>query len=115
MKQSITLNLHRVDNKKTKAKSTLIVDLLKNHGIPGGQAVKIFQTNRPEYIVRKCFLLDYQLEKRNPITIVDAKRWIQSAIRNDYLEPEAFNNWYKDKCEYIIKNGNDDLKRLVEI
>jgi hypothetical protein len=110
----LELNIKTVDE-KNKSQSTLVIDLLKKFEVPGGQAVKIFRSHRSEYIVRKCFLLEYHLLNKNPITKVDAKKWIQAAIRNDYNESDAFLNWYKAKKEYILNNGNGDLKQLVSI
>ena len=113
MNQSITLNLHRIDNKKTKATSTLIVDLLKNFDIPGTMAVRLFQQSGGEYLVRKCFLLEYYLYKKKPV--LDKRRWLLAAINNNWNESDDFLNWYKSRREYILNNGNDDLKRLVSI
>ena len=114
MNKSITLNFKVVDDKKKKRESTIIIDLLKKHGVPGGVAVNIYKTNRAEYIIRKCFLYEYYATVENK-PILSGMKWVQHAIRNDYNEPDHFNNWYKSKKEYILANGNDDLKRLVGI
>ena len=108
----LELNIKTVDE-KNKAVSTLIVDLLKKRGIPAGQAVKIWQTNRPEYIVRKCFMYDFYVEKTG--NVISSMKWLQSAIRNDYNESDTFLNWYKAKKQYILENGNNDLKQLVSL
>jgi hypothetical protein len=113
MNTSITLNLHRVDDKKSKAKSTLVVDLLKKFDIPGTQAVRMYHQNGPEYIVRKCFLLEYHLYKKKPV--LDKRRWLMACINNDWNESDEFINWYKRKKEYILNNGNDDLKQLISV
>ena len=110
----LEINIKTADD-KIKAPSTLIIDLLKKHGIRGDVASNIFKTNKPEYIVRKCFLFDYYSEKNGNGKILDSMRWLQSAIRNDYTESDAFLSWYKKKREYILNNGNDDLKRLVSL
>jgi hypothetical protein len=107
----LTIDVKTLDE-KSKSNSTLIIDLLKKFGVPGGQAVKIFQQNRPEYIVRKCFLFEYyKTEQTTPI--LSSMKWLQHAIRNDYNEPERFNNWYKARREDILANGNADLKQLI--
>ena len=111
MNQSLTINLHRITDKKRKAKSTLLVDLLKKRQIPGSLAARMCCAYSSEYLVRKCFLLDYYVE--NGLKINDTRRWIQSAITNDYNESDGFLNWFKRKKEYIMQNGNDDLKQLV--
>ena len=113
METKLTLNLHRVDNRKTKAKSTLIVDLLKKFDIPGGQAVRMFHQNGHEYIVRKCYLLEYQIYSKKPIG--DKKRWLMACINNDWRESDAFKEWFKVKKEYILNNGNDDLRQLLSV
>ncbi len=119
MNTSLTLNLHKVNKPKSKAKSTLIVDLLKKYNIAGTQAVRMFNQSGGEYIVRKCFLLDYfkekYLMKNDGFGVKDERRWLIASINNDYNEPEDFLNWYKRKKDYIIANGNADLKRLVSI
>jgi len=38
-----------IEERKVKATSTLIVDLLKKFDIPGSQAVRMFQAYGPEY------------------------------------------------------------------
>ena len=111
--ESITLNLHRVDNRKSKAKSTLIVDLLKKFDIPGTQAVRMYHQNGPEYIVRKAFLLEHYLYKKKPIG--DKRRWLIACIHNDWTESDDFLNWFKRRKEYILNNGDDDLKQLLSI
>ena len=114
MNQTLTINLHRInDRKKNKAKSTLIVDLLKRRGVSGTQAVRMFHDYSLEYLIRKNWLLDYTKQKRYPV--IDDRRWLLSAINNDYNETDDFLNWLKEKKEYIIKNGDQDLKQLVEI
>ena len=109
----LELNIKTVDE-KNKSESTLIVDLLKKCGIPGNKAVKIYQQNSAEYIVRKCFLYEYYATEKNE-PILSSMKWLQHAIRNDYNEPDGFINWYKAKKEYIKNNGNGDLKQLVSI
>ena len=116
MNTTFTLNLHRVDNRKSKAKSTLIVDLLKKFDIPGGQATGLYQKHGKEggeYIVRKCFLLEYWHHMKKPVG--DNRRWLIAAINNDWDESDAFKDWYKRKKEYILNNGNDDMKQLLSI
>ena len=110
---SITLNLHQVNDRKIKPKSSLIIELLKKRGIAGSIAARMFCYHSPEYLVRKCWLLDFHHSRG--YTIIDDRRWLLASIRNDYNESDAFLAWLKDKKEDIIKNGNDDLKRLVEI
>ena len=113
MNTSITLNLHRVDNVKTKAKSTLIVNLLKKFDIPGSQAVRMFHQNGAEYLVRKAFLLEYRLYKNLPVD--DRKRWLIACINNDWNESDEFKEWYEHRKDNIIKTGNQDLIGLVKI
>ena len=113
MEQTMTLNFKVVDNVKRKATSTLIVNLLKKFDIPGSQAVRMFHQNGHEYIVRKCYLLEYQIYIKKPIG--DKKRWLMACINNDWNESDAFKAWYKDKKEYIINNGNDDLRQLLSV
>jgi hypothetical protein len=116
METKLTLNLHRVDNRKSKAKSTLIVDLLKKYNIPGGQAVRMFHENGPEYIVRKCHQLDFFKEKylmRNDgFGIKDERRWLIASINNQYDE---FKDWYKRRQDEIVKNGPDELRDLLNV
>lgn len=112
MNQTFTLNLHKLDC-RTKAKSTLIVDLLKKRGIPGSMAARMFCLNSGEYLLRKCWLLDFQIERGYPV--IDKRRWLLAAIKNDYNEPDKFLEWLKRKKEYIMKNGNADLKQLISI
>jgi len=113
MNTTITLNLHKIDYRKQKAKSTVVIDLLKRRNISGCQAAQMFVEYSPEYLVRKCFLLDFHHSRG--YTIIDDRRWLLACINNDYNESDAFLAWLKDKKEDIIKNGNDDLKRLVEV
>lgn len=110
----LELNIKTLDA-KPKSESTLIVDLLKKHGIPGNQAAQIFKTNAAEYIVRKAFMYDYYSEENGNGKILNSVRWLQSAIKNDYKETEKFLNWYKKKRQYILENGNEDLRRLVNL
>ena len=117
MNTSITLNLHRVDNKKTKAKSTLVVGLLKKYGIPGTQAVRMYNQNGGEYIVRKCFQLDFFKEKylmRDGFGIKDERRWLMANINNMYDESDEFINWFENKKDYIIKTDSE-LKELLSV
>jgi len=113
METKLTLNLHRVDNRKVKAKSTLIVDLLKKFDIPGGQAVRMFHQNGAEYLVRKAFLLEWHLYKKKPV--LDRKRWLMAAINNDWNESDEFKEWWKRKQDHIASNGNDDLRQLLSV
>ena len=113
MDKSITLNFKVVDNKKSKAKSSLIIELLKRRGIAGSQALRMFQAYGSEYLVRKNFLLDYYKNKGSYIH--DDRRWIQAAIVNDYSESDDFINWLKRKKDDIIQNGGDDIKQLISI
>jgi len=113
MNQTLTINLHRVDDKKPKANSTLIVDLLKKFDIPGRQAVMMFHYNGPEYLVRKCYQLEYRMSKNLPVD--DKKRWLTACINNNWSEPPGFNDWYKSKKEYVMNNGNDDLRQLLSV
>ena len=110
---SITLNYHQVSDRKVKAKSSLVIELLKKRGIAGNIASQMFCFHSPEYLIRKCWLLDFHHSRG--YTIIDDRRWLLASIRNDYNESDAFLAWLKDKKEDIIKNGNDDLKRLVEV
>ena len=111
--RQLTIEILEITNKKTKAKSTLIVDLLKKRGISGIVAVDIFQQYSAEYVLRKCWLLDYMVELGLPIK--HHRRWLQAAIKNDYKEPDHFLMWLKRKKEYILKDGNEDLKQLLTI
>ena len=113
MDKSITLNFKVVDNKKSKPKSSLIIELLKRRGIAGSQALRMFQSYGPEYLVRKNFLLDYYKNKGSYIH--DDRRWIQAAIVNDYSESDDFINWLKRKKDDIIQNGGDDIKQLLSV
>ena len=88
---SITLNFKVVDDKKKKAVSTLIVNLLKKFDIPGGQAARMFHLNGHEYLVRKCFLLEFHLYKKKPV--LDNRRWLMACINNDWNESDEFKNW----------------------
>jgi len=113
MNKSLTINYKVIEERKVKAKSTLIINLLKKFDIPGSQAVRMYHQNGPEYLVRKCFLLEYHLYKKKPV--LDRKRWLMAAINNDWNESEEFNNWYKHRKDDIVNNGNDDMKQLLSI
>ena len=111
---SITLNYHQVSDRKVKPKSSLVIDLLKKRGIAGNVAAQMLShPYTPEYLVRKCWLLDFHHSRG--YTIIDDRRWLLACINNDYNESDAFLAWLKDKKEDIIKTGNDDLKRLIEV
>ena len=110
---SITLNYHQVSDRKIKPKSSLVIDLLKKRGISGSLAKEMFCLYSSEYLIRKNWLLDFHHERG--YTIIDDRRWLLACINNDYNESDAFLAWLKDKKEDIIKNGNEDLKRLIEI
>ena len=112
MKKSLTLNFEVIDDRKVKAKSTLIVNLLKKRGIPASMALNYYRNYGGEYLVRKTFLLDYFSEQEK---VKSEMRWLMSAIANDYSEPEHFLNWWEKKKTYILTNGNDDLKQLLSI
>ena len=112
MKKSVTLNFEVIDDRKMKAKSTLIVDLLKKRGIPASMALNYYRNYGGEYLVRKTFLLDYFSEKEK---VKSEMRWLMSAISNDYNEPEHFLNWWERKKDDIVNNGNDDMKQLLSI
>jgi len=119
VKKSVTLNFEVIEDRKVKAKSTLIVDLLKKRGIPASMALNYYRNYGGEYLVRKTFLLDYFSEKEK---VKSEMRWLMSAIANDYSEPEHFLNWWERKKEYILNskadgksNGNADLKQLLSI
>jgi len=118
MNKSLTLNFKVVDDKKKKkAKSTLVVDLLKRRGVSGTQAVRMFQQCGAEYLVRKCFHLDWYVDKylNSNYPVKDTRRWLIACINNNHNESDEFLDWLDRKKEYIINNGNDDLKALVEI
>ena len=112
MNKSLTINYKVIEDRKVKAKSTLIVNLLKKRGIPASMALNYYRNYGGEYLVRKTFLLDYFSEKEK---VKSEMRWLMSAISNDYNEPEHFLNWWADKKEYILNNGNADLKQLLSI
>jgi len=109
----LEINVKKVDD-KIKSDSTILIDLLKQRGIPGSQAVQLYKRNSKEYLVRKLFLYDYYATKKNA-PILSSMRWLQSAIKNDYKESDDFLNWYKAKKEYILNNGDDELKKLVAL
>ena len=117
MNTTLTLNLHKIDHRKVKAKSSLVIDLLKSRGIPGGRAAAMYHINGGEYLIKKVFMLDFFMEKylHGDTQIKDTKRWLQACITNDYTETEDFNGWFKRKKEYIAQNGSSDLRQLLSV
>ena len=113
MNTHLTLNLHRIDTRKNKAKSTIVVDLLKKRGIAGTMAVRMFHTYSSEYLIRKNWLLDYT--KQRGVPVLDDRRWLLYAIKNDYNESDDFLSWLERKKNHIIKTGDEDLIQLVSI
>ena len=109
--QTLTINIKELTKTKPKSMSTVIIGLLKRRGISGKVATELYQKHSPEYILRKNWLLDYQVSLGLPVK--DHRRWLQAAIKNDYNEPDHFLSWLKKKKAKIIKNGDDDLKRLI--
>ena len=97
----LIINLPDISDKKPLSKATLVIRTLKNFGIRGDHALLYFTRNSAEYLMRKCWLLQYYIELDKPIKNKTA--WLKRAIENDYLEPEAFNDWYKRK-QNEIKN-----------
>ncbi len=110
MNHTFTISLPKLSS-KSKAQSTLIVGLLKKRGISGSVAARLFCSYSAEYLIRKNWLLDYHVERGYPV--IDSRRWLQSAIKNDYNESDEFLNWFKRKKEDIQKNGSSDLKQLL--
>ena len=106
----ITFNIKTLDS-KPKAKSTLIIDLLKKRGISGSLAKQMYCQYSSEYLIRKNWLLDYYHEKG--LKISDNRRWLLACINNDYSEPEAFHDWFKFKRKQIMQGNNDELKELI--
>ena len=111
--EQLVINVHRVNHRVPKAKSTIVIELLKRWGIPGSMAMRLFTHFSPEYILRKAWLLEYNKDRGYPV--IDDRRWLIAAIKNDYNESDDFINWLKRKKEYIIMNGSDDLKQLISI
>ncbi len=107
----ITINLPNPNEKKRPARSTLVVRLLKSYGIPGKRASYYFTQYSYEYILRKCWLIDYYIGLEKPMRNKTA--WLTSAIERDYSEPEAFHDWMKKKREQILNGNNEELKELV--
>jgi hypothetical protein len=106
----IIFNVKTLD-KKRPGKSTLIIRTLKNFGIRGDHALLYFTKNSGEYLLRKCWLLDYYIDINKAPRNKTA--WLKSAIEHDYAEPEAFHDWFKKKREKILNGNNEDLKELV--
>ena len=106
----ITIDLKKLDKKK-KAKSTLVIKALKNFGVRGDLARWYFTQNSPEWIMRKCWMLDYYIDiDRAP---KNKTAWLKAAIKHDYVEPEGFHEWFRRKKEKILNGSNDDLKQLI--
>ena len=90
MNKSLTIDLHRVDNKKVKATSTLIINLLKKFDIPGGRAKTMFHKHGHEYIVKKVFLLEFKISEG--FKVDSMMRCMQACITNDWNESDKFND-----------------------
>ena len=114
MKKSLTLNFEVIEDRKVKAKSTLIINLLKKFDIPGGRAAMMFHKHGAEYIVKKVFLLEFKIAEEG-FKVDSMMRCMQACIVNDWNESEKFNDYNKRRREYIIKNGPDDLRQLLSI
>jgi len=113
MNKSLTINYKVIEDRKVKATSTLIINLLKKFDIPGGRAAMMFHKHGAEYIVKKCFLLEYKIAEG--FKVDSMMRCMQACIVNDWNESDGFNDYNKRRREYIIKNGPDDLRQLLSI
>ncbi len=104
-----------VDNKFKKAISTIVVNRLKEIGIPGNVSANYFDNNSLEFLVRKIHFFDYMVSNgsapKNPIG------WLRSAIEFDYIEPEGFHGWIKRKRETILSDpkSSDLAKQFIKI
>ena len=113
--KKITFPDKSVSYKKSSSLSTIVFNIYKKIGMPGDRINELYQTNTPEYLMRKRWLLDYYKsigkEFKKPVG------WLYNAVKNDYQEPEAFHDWMKQKRESVLNDdkASNELKTLVNV
>jgi hypothetical protein len=93
-----------VSKKNQKAISTIVINRLKEIGIPGNISSDYFNKNTLEFLVRKIHLFDFKISNGTPPE--NPVGWMRSAIEYDYDEPEGFHEWIKAERERILSDKN---------
>jgi predicted adenine nucleotide alpha hydrolase (AANH) superfamily ATPase len=96
--------------KPEKAESTVVIEHLKNFGIPGDQANYFYGIKGPDYLIRKCYEYEYRMTHGDKVK----RGWLIRSIQDDYDPPESFWEWFKFRKEQTLHSSvPDELKKIV--
>lgn len=96
---------------------TIIYNALKRIGVPFSVASRLYAKNSAQYMARKIFLYEYEMQTAETKPRAPLK-YIQAAIKHNYNETDHFLDWLKqkrEKIQYATDSADIDFVRLLSL